>query len=391
MHSFVSNTLAPYFKSYVKRGAGGLANGNDQAPPNTNMSSNSSVLDTSTSANGSATSSSAGAGQSGSSSSAGAVVPISASGSGSGGNVSANAAAAAAGGDQFAALMEKRIADIELGFLHLQQNIEIPEITLPIHAEILRTIGVCVQKEQRRARVDDFAELIEKASFLNELQNGVNRWVREIKKVTKLDRDPSTGTALQEITFWMNLERALNGILERRESFEVMLTLDVLRAGKRFIATVSFDSDTGLREAIETAKDYNQLMKDFPLNDLISATELDKIAAAITAIFTHLKKMRNSKYPHSRALKLVEAISKDLTSQLLRVLSTQRVMIVPFDEFERTMRACGSVFAAWDDEYEKLQGMLRDLAKRKRDEFKITWRINPTHKRLQTRLQNMHK
>ncbi len=146
-----------------------------------------------------------------------------------------------------------------------------------------------------------------------------------------------------------------------------------------------------MREALETAKDYNQLMKDFPLNDLISAIELDKITTAITGIFTHLKKMRSSKYPQTRALKLVEAISKDLTSQLLRVLSTQRVMIVPFDEFERTMRSCSSVFAAWDDEYEKLQGMLRDLAKRKRDEFKITWRINPTHKRLQTRLQHMHK
>lgn len=66
-----------------------------------------------------------------------------------------------------------------------------------------------------------------------------------IHQVTKLDRDPASGTALQEISFWLNLERALNRIQEKRESPEVLLTLDILKHGKRFHATVSFDTDTG--------------------------------------------------------------------------------------------------------------------------------------------------
>lgn len=64
--------------------------------------------------------------------------------------------------------------------------------------------------------------------------------------MTKLDRDPSSGTALQEISFWLNLERALHRIQEKRESLEVALTLDILKHGKRFHATVSFDTDTGV-------------------------------------------------------------------------------------------------------------------------------------------------
>lgn len=292
--------------------------------------------------------------------------------------------------DQFASLMEKRIAEVEMGFLHLQQNIEIPEINIIIHPVVLQMIKKC-SDENRKPRVDDFSDRVEDTNFLNQLQAGVSRWIREIKKVTKLDRDPSTGTALQEISFWLNLERALNRILEKRESVEVTLTLDILRYGKRFIATVSFDSDTGLKEAIEIAKDYNLLMKDFPLNELMSATELNKITLAIQSIFNHLKKIRNSKYPLNRTLKLIEAISKDLTTQLLKVLSTQRLMIISFDDFEKTMKSCFAVFTAWDDEYEKLQAILRELAKRKRDEFKMVWRINPSHKRLQNRLVVMQK
>lgn len=67
--------------------------------------------------------------------------------------------------------------------------------------------------------------------------------------------------------------------------------------------------------------DYNPLMKDFPIKELLSATELDRIRHAVLQIFNHLKKIRNTKYPMSRGLKLIEAISRDLSNQLLKVIT----------------------------------------------------------------------
>ncbi|KAM3670253.1 cytoplasmic dynein 1 heavy chain 1 [Ammospiza nelsoni] len=294
-------------------------------------------------------------------------------------------------GDKMAPSVEKKIAELEMGLLHLQQNIEIPEISLPIHATITNVAKQCYERGEK-PKVTDFGEKAEDPLFLNQLQSGVNRWIREIQKVTKLDRDPASGTALQEISFWLNLERALYRIQEKRESPEVLLTLDILKHGKRFHATVSFDTDTGLKQALETVNDYNPLMKDFPLNDLLSATELDKIRQALVAIFTHLRKIRNTKYPIQRALRLVEAISRDLSSQLLKVLGTRKLMHVAYEEFEKVMVACFEVFQTWDDEYEKLQVLLRDIVKRKREEnLKMVWRINPAHRKLQSRLDQMRK
>jgi dynein heavy chain 1 len=294
-------------------------------------------------------------------------------------------------GDKMAPSVEKKIAELEMGLLHLQQNIDIPEITLTIHPTVATIIKKCAE-ETRKPKVADFGDKVEDATFLNALQSGVNRWIREIQKVTKLDRDPASGTALQEISFWLNLERALLRIQEKRESPEIALTLDILKHGKRFHATVSFDTDTGLKQALATVNDYNPLMKDFPLNDLLSATELDRIRVALQAIFTHLRKIRTTKYPIQRALRLVEAISRDLSAQLLKVLGTRRLMHIPFDEFERVMSACFEVFGTWDDEYDKLQGLLRDIVKKKREEhLKMVWRVNPAHKRLQARLDQMRK
>ena len=53
----------------------------------------------------------------------------------------------------------------------------------------------------------------------------------------------------------------------------MQLTLDVLKNAKRSHATVSFLTDTGLTEATDQVNKYDQLMKDFPLNELLSATD----------------------------------------------------------------------------------------------------------------------
>ena len=241
-------------------------------------------------------------------------------------------------GDKMATSMEKKIAELEMGLLHLQQNIDIPEISLVVHPTVATIIKKCAD-EGSKAKVADFGDRVEDSTFLNALQNQVNKWIREIQKVTKLDRDPSSGTALQEISFWLNLERALLRIQEKRESVEVALTLDILKHGKRFHATVSFDTDTGLKQALGTVNDYNPLMKDFPINDLLSATELDRIRTSVQGIFNHLRKIRNTKYPIQRALRLVEAISRDVSAQLLKVLGTRRLMYIPYEEFEKVINA----------------------------------------------------
>ena len=57
----------------------------------------------------------------------------------------------------------------------------------------------------------------------------------------------------------------------------------------------------------------------------------------------------------------------------------------------QVMGACFEIFSTWDDEYDKLQGLLRDIVKKKKEDMKLAWKMNPTHKRLQARLDQMRK
>lgn len=86
---------------------------------------------------------------------------------------------------------------------------------------------------------------------------------------------------------------------------------------------------------------------------------------------------------------LLEAVSRDVLAQMTKVLGTQRLLLVTFEEFEQVMSRTAEVFTAWDEEYDRLGGQLRDIAKRKRDEvIKIGYRLG-AHRKLQERMNTL--
>lgn len=67
-------------------------------------------------------------------------------------------------------------------------------------------------------------------------------------------------------------------------------------------------------------------------------------------------------------------------------------MNIPMGDFDHLMAQCFAVFSTWSDEYDKLSTLMRDLSKKKRDEqLKLTWRLSPQHKKLESRLEQMRQ
>lgn len=282
---------------------------------------------------------------------------------------------------------KKKIAELELALLHLQQNIEIPDLILPLHPMVQNAVDEASARNTRPTVEFIPAALLQDSTFLNNLQSIVNGWIKSIQTITKMSRDPSSGTATQEINFWLSMESALEGIEAQLRSEGVGLTMDILRTAKRFQATVSFSADTGLKEATEKVQKYNQLMRDFPLDELLSATSLPKIQDAIGLIFGHLnKKLRICPYPIRRALPLVEAISADLDTQLHSLLYGRSLMHLDYREFKNLMATADSIWRTWDENVKEFTNVAREVTRRRNEKF-IPIKISPKHADLQARLK----
>lgn len=288
---------------------------------------------------------------------------------------------------------KKRLNDLELSLLHLQQNVDIPEISLSFHSVVQNALEDAESRHSRPS-IDSIPQaLLQDSSFLNRLQANVNTWIKSIQGITKMTKDPSStsnqefSTASQEVNFWLSMESALEGIEGQLRSEGVLLTLEILKHAKRFQATVSFTADTGLKEAMEKVQKYNQLMRDFPLDELLSATSLPKVQEAIAQIFSHLnKKLRICPYPIRRALPLVEAISADLDDVLHRLLPGTELVNLDYQQFQSIMRTCDGIFRTWEENIKEFTNVAREVTRRRNEKF-IPIKINKKHSELESRIK----
>lgn len=232
----------------------------------------------------------------------------------------------------------KKLAELEVALVHCQQNMDIPQVILPIDPIIKRAAQLSVTSGKSLANLEDLGlgPHLNDSGFINNLQAGVVRWIKEILKVTKLTREPGSGSAVQEINFWQSLERALVKIENQLTAPEIELTMNVMKQAKRFLVTVQFENETGLAAAKERVAGVMILMRDFPMNLVITATDMDSLIEAVNLIFTHLKKIKNATQHYSveNAFQLVEAISRDVGTQILKILGKERLMQLPYEKFD---------------------------------------------------------
>ena len=280
----------------------------------------------------------------------------------------------------------RKLAELELSLLHLQQNVEIPELHLPLPDLVQEAIDVA-RAQNAKPTLDAIPqEILSDSKFLNDVQNTVNVWIKSIQAITKSSRDPEKGTAAQEINFWLAMESALEEVEVQLRSDGVQMTMDILQRAKRFQATVSFSADTGLKDASEKVQKYNQLMRDFPLDDLLAATSLQKVEEALGSIFTHLnRKLRICPYPIARALPLVAAISGDLDTLFHSLLQGRTLMQLDFRDFRALMENADRIWANWDESIREFTNVAREVTRRRNEKF-IPIKIYPRHLKTQERL-----
>ncbi|PFH31617.1 dynein heavy chain [Besnoitia besnoiti] len=261
--------------------------------------------------------------------------------------------------------VNKKMAELLMAVQQAQQNVDIPLIQLAVDPVIEEAVRRA-QAEGRRATVEDIGEKLHDTGYLIALQNHVNRWIKDIQKVCRMQRDASTGSAAEEVSYWVGMERAISHVEDQLKTPEAELTLQVLKQTRKVFATMTFEQDAGLKQASDMVANVNVLIRDFPVNDLLGATSVEQLTQAVRTVFMHLRKLKNAtQYPLSRAYQLVEALSRDLSQQLVNVLSQQNLLLLGYEEFEHATGGCTELFRTWEEEVRQFKEMVRDQSKKR--------------------------
>lgn len=253
-------------------------------------------------------------------------------------------------GDQRAGVPDtkKKLAELELSLFQLQQNVEIPQVTLLLHPEIQNALQRALSTGTPASFDTIPREVRADSDFLNSLQSIVNGWAKTIRATATTSRDARKGTAAQEINFWLDMEDVLNDIGAKLQSDGVQLTVEVLRRSGRAVVAASISQDTTLKDASALVQEYNQLMRGFPLRDLLSAISLEGVCVGLDSIFEHVNRIfpRNP-YPIRRAIYLLEAISSDLDDRVRSLLKGGKLVHMDTDAFNSIMTSTKAIWTSW--------------------------------------------
>lgn len=265
--------------------------------------------------------------------------------------------------------VQKKISEAMLALLQCQQSVDIPEVYLQVDP-IVKDRALVAKQQNRKLTVEGFDDKESDREFISSLMACVDKWILEIRKMTRLStKDHMAGSLLQEVNFWHCLTKTLTHVDAQLRLPEVTVTLDLLKKAKRIHTMMSFHTDTGLDHALQMCSTANILMKDFPINDLLSANSLEAVEVVVGVIFNHMKKIKhNDAYPLVKAQQIVDLVSKEMTAQLLKVLAREKVMAQDWQAFENTVAGANNIFNAWNSKFKVFKDIIRTQAKRKGSE-----------------------
>ena len=126
---------------------------------------------------------------------------------------------------------------------------------------------------------------------------------------------------------------------------------------------------TGIEEMLMRAKECSSLMQDLPISEFLSAKDIDKITATIAQMFTLLNKSKiyqnKESYPMMRAIKLVEAFSRDVNEKLLEILRSMQLLFMQFDDFDHISKNCIELFTTLDSDIKTFCKIVTDVTRKK--------------------------
>lgn len=264
----------------------------------------------------------------------------------------------------------KRFNELILSLGHLQQKIQIPDLLL------LASPGIRMILSNPDAASDE--SVLGNTSTLNELTKLVNSWIRTIQSVTSLTKSPFDGTSLhEEVQYWKSLEMALVSIDEQVNQPEVKRAIEILNAVKRFQTTLAFQNNLGLTGKLAETKEYNSLLKDLPIDELIASrdvsADLGAFETTVADLFSHLKRWKSlNAFSLTRMIDLIEMLLKEIVQSLATILASLNLMNIPLTRLETLFsEEINPLIMMIENNVKFMVNIIRELMRKRQEKFMI--------------------
>lgn len=99
-----------------------------------------------------------------------------------------------------------------------------------------------------------------------------------------------------------------------------MLTVNILKAKKKFVKKNDLVEELNLRQKIENVSQICEIMGEMNISLIDQSTNLDELSTSTVEVFGPIKKLfQNIVYPGEKLRKLLENFSAKITEKLIQI------------------------------------------------------------------------
>eukprot|EP01041_Mallomonas_annulata_P000303 gene303-544_t len=299
--------------------------------------------------------------------------------------------------------LQRRIRELDLALDQCQRGTLIPKVSLPTLPSLVESSSKSSVAALRGyldkfnpSQADQFfIELglyigldstVQKEEFAANVSKIAKQWPTEITKQTRLVMSPFPSSIEKEVDFWKELDKKILDTKEQLESPAILLTKLVLKRTNRVSEQLIREAEAELDKAVKLADEALKFLRDFPIMELLSATELSQLSKAVGNCLQHFSRLKyNSNYDYARSVRLLEALGTAFHGRLLGILRERNVMHCPLEDFRKAKGDVDLVFAAWSQHLPVATTILSEIAKRRHQAKLPVLRFD--HETLQQRLK----
>ena len=288
------------------------------------------------------------------------------------------------------AQLHNKVSELVESINKTRKTSNIPNIKLEFEPFFLEKLDKIKKEKGRDATLDEMFEELDDTK-INNLCDSLTRWKTEISQVIQINRELKDGNTLEEVEFWVDYIKVLKSIKKQVESPDVQMTLNLAKKANKVFITKPFENDTKTDDYIKRAKSYNILLKDLPVKEMYNSNSIEDLTKQIEKIFEVIRKqIKLSMYPLTRVLQLIECISEDMYSRVIKILGPN-LMSIKYEDFHELYKKCKQLFKnVWQNESDSLRKEIQELA-RKRNETITQVKTNYPHLELKNRLKDIKK
>ena len=183
--------------------------------------------------------------------------------------------------------------------------------------------------------------------FAQEVNKAAKQWPTELSRLTRLVESAFPGSAEKEVDFWKEYDRKLADAKEQLESPAVLLTKLILKRTNRVSEQLVREAETDLDKCTNIVDDSLKFLRDFPVVELLSSTDLHQLSRTVAFCLQHFLKLKHSNYDYGRSVRLLEAVGSAMHTRMLTLLKEKNIMHCTLADFRKAKEDVDKVFSSW--------------------------------------------